>query len=266
MKALFIGDIVGSGGRDAVRALVPELRRELNVQFVIANAENCAGGNGLTAKCAAEMAGAVDVFTAGDHVWDQKGFESEITTLPNVLRPANFSAKQPGRGWGVFPNPAGGSVAVIVLMGKVFMRESSYCPFETVDKILHELPSSVKNIFVDFHAEATSEKIAMGYFLEGRVTAVIGTHTHVPTADVCVLPGGTAYCSDAGMVGAARSVLGREVDDVLYKFTTGMPGRLRVAEGPVKFGAVLVEFDYTTGRAISASPVYREYNPQGAAK
>ena len=259
MKALFIGDIVGSGGRDAVRALVPELRRELNAQFVIANAENCAGGNGLTAKCAAEMAGAVDVFTAGDHVWDQKGFESEITTLSNVLRPANFSAKQPGRGWGVFPNPAGGSVAVIVLMGKVFMRESSYCPFETADRILHEIPASVKNIFVDFHAEATSEKIAMGYFLEGRVTAVIGTHTHVPTADVCVLPGGTAYCSDAGMVGASRSVLGREVDDVLYKFTTGMPGRLRVAEGPVKFSAVLVEFDYQTGRAVSASPVYREY-------
>ena len=113
---------------------------------------------------------------------------------------------------------------------------------------------------MDFYAEATSEKIAMGYFLEGRVTAVIGTHTHVPTADVCVLPGGTAYCSDAGMVGAARSVLGREVEDVLYKFTTGMPGRLRVAEGPVKFNAVLVEFDYLTGRAISASPVYREYN------
>ena len=261
MKALFIGDIVGSGGRDAVKALVPELRRELNAQFVIANAENCAGGNGLTAKCAAEMSPAVDVFTAGDHVWDQKGFESEINLLKNVLRPANLSNKQPGKGWGVYVNPAGGNVAVIVLQGKVFMRDSAYCPFETADRILHEIPASVKNIFVDFHAEATSEKIAMGYFLEGRVTAVIGTHTHVPTGDVCVLPGGTAYCTDAGMVGAARSVLGREVEDVLYKFTTGMPGRLRVAEGgPVKFNAVLVEFDYLTGRAISASPVCREYN------
>jgi len=265
MKALFIGDIVGSGGRAAVKALLPELRRELNFQFVIANAENCAGGNGLTAKCMAEMP-CVDVFTAGDHVWDQKGFDLEIPTLKNVLRPANLSSRQPGRGWGVFPNPAGGSVAVIVLQGKVFMRESACCPFETAEKILKEIPASVKNIFVDFHAEATSEKIAMGYFLEGRVTAVIGTHTHVQTADVSVLPGGTAYASDAGMVGAARSVLGREVDDVLYKFTTGMPGRLRVAEtGPIRFCGVLVEFDYLTGRAVSAVPICRDYQ-EGVSK
>ncbi len=260
MNLLFIGDIVGSGGRTAVKSLVPELRREFNIQFVVANAENCAAGNGMTARCIKELAEAVDVFTGGDHIWDQKGFDSEIKTLDNVIRPANFSNCQPGRGYGVFRNPAGGEVAVISLVGKVFMRESAYCPFETADRILRELPPAVKNIFVDFHAEATSEKLAMGYFLEGRVTAVLGSHTHVATADARVLPGGTAVQTDVGMVGAARSVLGREVADVLYKFTTGMPGRLSVVEeGIIRLDATVIDYDYMTGRARKIQPVTREF-------
>ena len=260
MNLLFIGDIVGSGGRKAVRSLIPDLRREFNIQFVIANAENSAAGNGQTARCLQEMADAVDVFTAGDHVWDQKGFESEIKTLPNFVRPANLSNRQPGRGFGVFRNPAGGDIAVISLLGKVFMRDSAYCPFETVDRILQELPGTVKSVIVDFHAEATSEKLAMAYFLEGRVTAVLGTHTHVPTADARILPGGTAAQTDVGMVGAARSVLGREVGDVLYKFTTGMPGRLNVVEkGVIRLDAAVITYDHLTGRASAIRPLSREF-------
>ena len=259
MKLLFIGDIVGSGGRTAVKTLVPELRSELHAQFVIANAENCAAGNGLTIRCLREMMPAVDVFTSGDHTWDQKGFDSEINGFANVIRPANFQKNQPGRGWGVFSNPAGGEVAVIALQGKVFMKDTAYCPFETVDRILAELPPAVRTILVDFHAEATSEKIAMGYHLEGRVTAVLGTHTHVATADHTVLPGGTAYQSDVGMVGAVRSVLGREPEDVLYKFTSGMPARLRVVDsGVIRLDGALIDYDYRTGKALSIEPVHRE--------
>lgn len=259
MKLLFIGDIVGSGGREAVCTLVPELRRELGISFVIANAENSAGGNGMTRKCLAEMSGVVDVFTGGDHIWDQKGFDSEINSITNLVRPANLNKTQPGRGYGIFRNPAGGEIAVINLLGKVFMRDSAYCPFETVDNILKSLPPSVKTVIVDFHAEATSEKIAMSYFLDGRATAVIGTHTHVQTNDAVVRPNGCAFMADAGMTGADTSVLGREVDDVLRKFTNGMPSRLNVVEkGIIRLDAVLVTYDYNSGRASEIAPVVRK--------
>ena len=259
MKLLFIGDIVGKGGREAVRTLVPELRRELGISFVIANAENSAGGNGMTKRCLAEMSDVVDVFTGGDHIWDQKGFDAEINSIPNLVRPANLHKTQPGRGFGIFRNPAGGDIAVINLQGKVFMRDSAYCPFETVDNILKSLPSTVKTILVDFHAEATSEKIAMSYFLDGRVTAVIGTHTHVQTNDAVVRPGGCAFMADAGMTGADTSVLGREVDDVVRKFTSGMPSRLNVVEaGCIRLDAALVTYDYITGRASEIVPVCRK--------
>ncbi len=259
MRLLFIGDIVGKGGREAVKQLVPELRREFNCQFVIANAENSAAGNGLTAGCARELLTVADVLTSGDHTWDQKGFDADLRQFPPIIRPAHFSKRQPGRGWGVFRNPAGGDVAVIVLLGKVFMRESAYCPFETVEQILKEIPSSVKNIIVDFHAEATSEKLAMGYFLDGKVTAVLGTHTHVPTADARVLPGGTAVQTDVGMAGAAVSVLGRDVAAVLQKFTIGMPNRLPVVEtGAIRVDAAVVTYDYLTGRASAIESISRE--------
>ncbi len=261
MNLLFIGDIVGSGGREAVKLLVPELRRELNIQFVVANAENSASGSGLTGKIIRELSGCVDVFTAGDHVWDQKGFDLDVPSLNNFVRPANLSDRHPGRGFAVFRNPAGGEVAVIALLGKVFMRESAYDPFEKVEEILKQIPPSCKNIFVDFHAEATSEKLAMGYFLEGRVTAVLGTHTHVPTADAAVLPGGTACQTDVGMVGAARSVLGRSVDDVLRKFSVGMPCRLSVVEtGDIRLDGTVISYDYNTGRATAIKPLSRTVN------
>ncbi len=261
MNFLFIGDIVGSGGRAAVRALVPELCREFNINFVVANAENSAAGNGQTARCLQEMSDVVDVFTSGDHVWDQKVFESEVGDFPNFIRPANLSSRQPGCGFGIFRNPVGGEIAVISLLGKVFMRDSAYCPFETVDRVLHGLPGTVKSIIVDFHAEATSEKLAMAYFLEGRVTAVFGTHTHVPTADLRILPGGTAAQTDVGMVGAVRSVLGRDVSDVLYKFTVGMPTRLRVVEkGAIRLNGAVVTYDHLTGRPSAVRMIERDFS------
>jgi metallophosphoesterase (TIGR00282 family) len=252
MNLLFIGDVVGKGGRTAVNALVPELRRKYNAQFVIVNGENAAAGNGLSESCVTELLKSADVITSGDHTWDQKGFENEIKRFDRVIRPANFRSNQPGRGWGIFPNPATGSVAVIALCGKVFMKESAYCPFETVEKILSELPSNIKTIIVDFHAEATSEKIAMAEFLDGKVTAVFGTHTHVQTADARVLAGGTAAITDVGMVGADHSVLGRSVESVVKKFVSGMPVRLAVQEtGKIRLDGVVLSYDPVTGRATN---------------
>lgn len=259
MNMIFLGDIVGKGGRRTVQTLVPELKREFNAQFVVANAENCAAGNGLTGRLCAELLTVCDVLTSGDHVWDQKGFDSEIAGLDRVLRPGNLSNLQPGRGCGVFRNPAGGDVAVINLMGKVFMRDSAYCPFETAERLLAGLPPGVKTIFVDLHAEATSEKIAMAEFLDGRVTAVFGTHTHAPTADARVLAGGTAAITDAGMCGALHSVLGRDVKCVLRKFRTGMPARLDTVEtGRFRLDGALVTYDYQTGRASAIRQFSRE--------
>ena len=258
MKLIFLGDVVGKGGRSAVTQLVPELRREFNAQFVVVNGENAAAGSGLSGSCLRELLSVADVVTSGDHTWDQKGFESEINGFDRCIRPANFSQTQPGRGYGIFRNPLGGEVAVIALQGKVFMRDSAYCPFETVEKILAELPARVKTVLVDFHAEATSEKLAMGYFLDGKVTAVIGTHTHVQTADARVLPGGTAVLTDAGMCGADTSVLGREVGAVLQKFHTGMPVRLPVVEnGLIRVDGAAVTYDHTTGRALKIVPFSR---------
>ena len=255
MNMIFIGDVVGKGGREAIRQFVPELRRQYNASVVIVNGENSAAGAGMTGSCVRELLNVADVVTGGDHIWDQKSFETEIASFDRVIRPANLSRRQPGRGWGIFRNPAGGEFAVISLQGKVFMRESAACPFETVEQLLAEIPDRVKNIFVDFHAEATSEKIAMSAFLAGRVTAVFGTHTHVQTADARIIPPGTAAISDVGMVGADWSVLGREVESVVKKFTTGMPVRLPVVEsGRFRIDGVSVGFDHLSGHARSITP------------
>ena len=258
MNLIFLGDVVGKGGRNAVKQLLPELKREFNAQFAVVNGENAAAGNGLSGTCLTELLTVADVVTSGDHTWDQKGFESEIGTFDRCVRPANFSALQPGRGYGIYRNPLGGEVAVIALMGKVFMRDSAYCPFETVEKILGDLPSRIKTVVVDFHAEATSEKLAMGRFLDGRVTAVFGTHTHVQTADAQVFPGGTAYITDAGMCGADFSILGREVPAVLEKFTVGLPNRLPVVEkGLFRVDGAAVSYDHLTGKALKITPFSR---------
>jgi metallophosphoesterase (TIGR00282 family) len=249
MNLLFIGDVVGKGGRAAVKELVPELRKKYNCSFIIANVENVAGGAGISASCLTDFSGVVDVYTSGDHVWDQKGFEEEIKRLSNFLRPANYNRKQPGKGYEVFRNPASGELAVINLLGKVFMKESSNCPFETVETILSALPPAVKTIIVDIHAEATSEKAAMAHFLDGRVTAVVGTHTHVQTADACILPKGTAFISDVGMTGSVNSILGRDIESVLRKFTSGMPQKLPVVEKDIRLDAVVISYDMNTGKA-----------------
>ena len=262
LKILFIGDVVGKGGRNAVRDLVPLLKQEHRCSFVIVNAENCANGSGLTAACLREMGDQVDVFTSGDHTWDQKQLETEIQHIPNLIRPANFSRKQPGVGWKVFRNPAGGEVAVVALMGKVFMRDSAYCPYEIMEEILGKLPATCKTVIVDMHAEATSEKDAMAWMFDGRITAVIGTHTHVQTNDARVLPNGTAMLTDVGMVGANDSILGREVADVVKKFKTGMPVRLNVREKEIRLDAAVITYDPATGKAVAIEPVQRMYKEE----
>lgn len=258
MNLLFIGDIVGKGGRRAVQSLVPDLRKEFNCSFCIANAENSAGGGGINAKCINDIfPDFVDVITMGDHIWDQKEFELEIERFNAVLRPANLSKHQPGKGYGVFRNPGGGDVAVINLQGKIFMKESAYCPFEKVQEVLNSIPKNIKSIIVDFHAEATSEKAAMAHFLDGKVTAVLGTHTHVQTADAKILPEGTAFISDVGMVGSEASILGRTIDSVINKFVTGMPKRLPVNDHETRLDAVVVSYDMTTGKANSITNISR---------
>lgn len=258
MRVLFVGDIVGKGGRQAVRDLVPELRREHGCTFCIANAENMAGGGGITRRCLDELRDAgVDVFTGGDHMWDQRELANEIGQLPNLLRPANVFAGQPGRGYGLFPLPGGGQIGVICLLGRTFIMTSADCPFQAASRIVDELRNKTSTLIVDFHAEATSEKIAMGRFLDGKVSAVLGTHTHVPTADQCIFPGGTAFQCDVGMVGARESVLGRAIEPVLQRFSTGMPARFSVVDKGIRLHATVVEIG-AQGRARTIERVVRD--------
>jgi len=261
LNLLFIGDVVGKGGRNAVKALTPVLKQRHNCSFVIANGENSANGSGFSLTCIRDME-MVDVLTGGDHTWDQKNFETEIFSVKNLVRPANFSALQPGKGWNVFRNPAGGEIAVISLLGRIFMKESASCPFETVEKILTQLPATVKCIVVDIHAEATSEKAALAWFLDGKVTAVIGTHTHVQTSDARVLPAGTAFISDVGMVGGHNSVLGRDIPDVVRKFRTGMPTRLNVTENFIRLDYAVISYELETGRAVAIRAASEFFTPE----
>jgi metallophosphoesterase (TIGR00282 family) len=258
MKILFIGDIVGKGGRRAVAELVPDLVDEYGCGFVIANGENMAGGGGITTRCLNEMRDAgVDVFTGGDHMWDQREFVTEIDKFSNVLRPANVCAAQPGRGYGVFMAADGGSVGVICLLGRTFMNSQANCPFAAADRIVTELEKETRRIIVDFHAEATSEKTALARFLDGRVSAVLGTHTHVPTADQQVFAGGTAFQCDVGMVGARESILGRDIQAVVKRFHTGMPSRFTVVNTGIRLHGCMVSVD-KQGRCSSIERVIRD--------
>ncbi len=247
MRILMIGDIIGRPGRRAIRRLVPEVREELGIDMVIANAENTAGGFGLTLETAYELLeSGVDVLTSGNHVWDQKEIVPHMDEGLPLVRPANYP-DAPGRGYMVHDG-----VMVLNLMGRVFMPPLD-CPFRTATGILNEVvdDDGPKVILVDFHAEATSEKQAMGWYLDGRVSAVVGTHTHVGTVDTRVLPMGTAYVSDVGMTGPVDSVIGSEADAVLDRFLTGLPHRLTVAGGPVMMNSVVIEVDAETGKASS---------------
>jgi len=253
---LFIGDVVGKPGREAVRRLLPACRREQPLDFVAANAENAAGGSGLAPGLAAELfAAGVDCLTMGDHVFRRREILPLLQTEERLVRPANYSARAVGKGVALLHTAAGTTaagtpVAVINLVGRTFMQPAD-SPFDAVDRALNLLAGSARVILVDFHAEATSEKVAMGRYLDGRVTAVIGTHTHVPTADEVVLPGGTAYITDVGMTGPHDSVIGRRTDRVIEALLTQMPTRFEVATGDVRLNAVLIEADAESGRARS---------------
>lgn len=242
-----IGDVVGKPGRQTLAALLPVLRRRHQPDLIIANGENAAGGKGLTFETACELLDAgVNVITSGNHIYDQREIIPylERNDLP-ILRPANYPSAAPGRGYVIANN-----VLVINLIGRAFMQPVD-CPFQGVDRILSELPERPPVVVVDFHAEATSEKQAMGWYLDGRVSAVVGTHTHVATADARLLPGRTAYCTDAGMTGPMNAVLGVEIRAALDRFLTGINGRLPVADGPCMLNAVLIDVDETTGRALA---------------
>ena len=260
-RLLFIGDIVGHGGREAVKTLVPQLREEFGCSLCIANGENMAGGGGMTKPLIEEFpAGTVDVFTSGDHAWDQREFVGQIDRMTNVLRPENLGPRQPGRGHGLFTAADGTLVGVLNLMGRVFIGPPSGCPFTAAEAAVEELRSQTKVILVDFHAEATSEMIGMGRFLDGKVSAVFGTHTHVATADTTIFPGGTAFQCDAGMVGARESILGRDIAPVLTRFTTGMPTRFTVCDKGVSLHGIVVAIDTDSGKAIDVQRVERDFD------
>lgn len=258
MKILFIGDIVGSPGREAVKKLLPELIKEHRLGFVVANAENAAGGSGITRRIADELFDSgVDALTSGDHIWKKKEIFDFIDKDPRILRPVNFPAGAPGSGYAAFNSKSGVKVGVINVNGRVFM-EALDCPFRSTEKAMQELSAQAKIIIVDIHAEATSEKVALGWYLDGAVSAIIGTHTHIQTADERILPKGTAYLTDAGMAGPLDSVIGRKVEDVLQRFLTCIPRGFEVAAENIQLQGVVVDIDEKTGKAKSIVRIQRK--------
>lgn len=250
-KILFLGDLVGRPGRRFVAERVASLAEELNADIVIANAENAAGGAGITKKIAKELLSAgIDAITLGDHIWDQKNFENEIKELEAVCRPANLPENNPGRTH-LMVEKNGFRLGIFTVLGRNYLALKASCPFEAADAKLDELKGQCDAVFVEAHMEATSEKIALGWHLEGRACAVIGTHTHVATADGRVLPGGTAYQSDAGMCGPHDSVLGRNKHEVIATFLDGMKRRFPVAEADVLINGCLVDVDSEDGKAVN---------------
>ncbi len=242
MRLLFIGDIVGKPGREIVGEVVPRLRAERGVDFVVANAENAAAGAGITGLIAKTLLeSGVDAITLGDHVWDQRGFEADIVTLERVCRPANLPAANPGRDHLILEKN-GFRLLVCTVLGRSFMGLKAECPFLGADALLRKTAGQYDGAFVEIHAEATSEKQALGWHLAGRATAVLGTHTHVATADTALLRGHTAFQCDVGMTGPHESVLGREIVPVVGRFLDGMPRRFEVATADNRLSATLVDF------------------------
>ena len=262
MRILFIGDIVGEPGRRAVKRMVPRLRSELPVDLVIANGENMAGGAGITPRTADEVfSSGVDVITSGDHIWDMKEIMPHLAVEPRILRPLNYPPGAPGHGSLVVDRPGLPAVAVVNAQGRTFLADLEN-PFPLVFAEVMRLRQETPIIFVDFHAEATSEKIAMGRLLDGQASAVVGTHTHVQTADEQIFPGGTAYLTDAGFTGPHESVLGREIEPVLRRFQTNLPQKFGVADGRILLEGVLVEVEDATGRARHIERVSRPLPPE----
>ncbi len=253
MRLLFLGDIVGNCGRDAVIELVPKLRDELGLDYVVANGENIAGGRGITPKHADQLFECgVDVITGGNHTFQHREIYQYLEFTSGITRPLNYPPGTPGRGIA-----EAGNLVVINLIGRAFMSADYDDPFRAADAAIQQVPAN-RFVLVDLHAEATSEKQAMGWYLDGRVTAVVGTHTHVPTADQRVLPAGTAFCTDAGMCGARDSVIGDEVASVISRFLTQMPTKLPAATGAAVINGLLIEADDTTKRATSIARIDRE--------
>lgn len=248
MKILFVGDIFGAPGRHIVADHVEDIVKSNQIDLAIANAENAAGGFGITPAIAEDLfALGLDVLTSGNHVWDKRELYDYLNRQPRLLRPANYP-EAPGHGLVTVKARNGVECAVINLQGRTYMP-STDCPFRKADSLLSQIEPAVKVIFVDFHAEVTSEKMAMGWYLDGRVSAVVGTHTHVPTADTRILPGGTAYQTDCGMTGPYRSVIGVDTETVLQRFLSGLPVRMEAAKHGVELHSVIVDVDEETGKA-----------------
>ena len=253
MRILMIGDVIGRPGRRAVEALVPGLRQEYGLDLVIANGENAAGGLGLTKETAEELFGAgVDVLTSGNHIWDKKEILPTLDSELAILRPLNYPPGVPGRGYLIK-----GKALIVNLVGRTFMGNFD-CPFRAMDELLEELVDRPPVVIVDFHGEATSEKMALGWYLDGRASAVLGTHTHVGTIDTRLLPQGIAYVTDVGMTGPVDSVIGDDTEAAIGRFLSQLPHRLSVGKGAVIFNSVLVEVEESTGRAQSIVRIDRE--------
>jgi metallophosphoesterase (TIGR00282 family) len=249
MKLLFVGDVIGKPGRRALHNLLPRLVDHHRADYVVVNVENSAGGFGVTPDVLREIQDLpIDVYTTGNHVWDKKEVMEMLERIPNLLRPANYPEGNPGKGLHVGETAAGIPVAVMNLEGLVFMHNLD-SPFRTADRLLKGLDPRVKVVMVDFHAEATSEKQAMGFYLDGRVSAVLGTHTHVPTADERILPKGTALQTDTGMTGPYESIIGMRADKVLKRFLLQTPSSFEVAKHDVRLAGVVIDIDETTGKA-----------------
>ena len=255
MKLLFIGDIVGKPGRKAVRYFVPRLRETLGLDFIVANGENSAGGSGITPATASEIFEAgVDVITCGDHLWDQREVVSLLNNEPRFVRPKNYPEGTPGQGFCVQQIGGLPPIGVLNLQGQTFMKPIEN-PFYAADAAVDELREQTPIILVDMHAETTSEKIAMGRFLDGRVSAVMGTHTHVQTADEHIFPGGTAFLCDAGCTGPQESILGREIEPIIQRFLTYQPQRFAVASKRVTLNGAVIDIDELSGKATSIERV-----------
>jgi len=257
MKVLLIGDIVGQPGRNAVKELLPVLKKEEHVDFVIANAENAAGGSGVTPPIGDELFKyGIDAMTTGDHIWNRKEIFDYLDKTNKLLRPANYPKGVPGFGSCVVDKNSA-KVGVINLAGRVFM-DSIECPFRVVREEIESMKALTKIIFVDIHAEATSEKVALGWYLDGVVSCVFGTHTHIQTADERVLPKGTAYITDLGMTGPYDSVIGRRIDQILTRFITKLPTRFEMAEENVQLAGAVVEVDEKSGKALSIKRIQKK--------
>jgi metallophosphoesterase (TIGR00282 family) len=258
MKILCLGDIVGKAGRQAFCELVPDLKKEFAIDLTIVNAENVAGGSGITPRIANQLfREGADVLTLGDHAWDRREIEEYLQKRENIVRPANFPEGAPGKGWCIATTASGIKVGVINLLGRVFMRYNVDCPFRSLSRIVDIIKAETSVIIVDMHAETTSEKVALGFYIDGQVSAVVGTHTHIQTADEKVLPRGTAYITDLGMSGPYNSVIGQNKEKIISRFVTSLPQRFEVAKEDPWLCGVVIDVDEQTGSARDITRLQR---------